>query len=409
MRTGNRDLIREINQNLLLNLVRTQGPISRADLSKRTHLVPATVSQIAQSLLERGLINEVGEGSSSGGRRPMLLRLEPQAGFVIGVKLLERSIAAAVTDLEATVLHYAESARNPSQSLDSTLTVLTQVIEAALRDSRVDRQKVLGVGIGIGGVVDSARGVCVHSSILGWREVQIARPIREHFRLPVFVDNDVNTLTVAEQWFGHGKGLKHFIVVTVGRGIGMGIVANGQFYRGAIGGAGEVGHITLSPDGSRCECGKHGCLEALASDPSVVSQAVAALKANKKTRLTVRNLSFDRVVTAADDGDSLAQKLLADAGRWLGIGIANVVNVLNPSMVIVGGEGVRAGHWRFDAMREAIQQHVFNGLGESLEIVIEFGGDQTWARGAASLVLNEVFDYPIRERQVADISAAIDA
>ncbi len=397
-RTGNRNLIRRINQNLLLNLIRTQGPISRAELAKRTQLAPATVSQITHALLSRGLVHEIGAGSSSGGRRPVLLKLEPQAGFVVGLKLAADSMAAAVTDLQATVLHYLEVPRTSDEPPTRTLGALIRTVERALKESRVDARKVLGIGIGMGGVIDSQNGICHYSTILNWRDVQVTQPLNEHFHLPVYVHNDVNTLTVAEQWFGHGKGVDHFVVVTIGRGIGMGIVANGQFDRGAFGGAGELGHVTLVKDGPPCDCGKRGCLEALASDPRVVEQARASLRAGKKTQLAEHGLTFDRIVAAARAGDGLAQRLLADSGRWLGIGIANVVNLLNPELVIVGGEGVRAGDWRFETMRAAIREHTFNGLGQSLQVVIEFGGDQTWARGAASLVLNEIFEHPIRQR-----------
>lgn len=406
LHTGNRDLIRRINQNLLLNLIRTQGPISRAELAKRTHLAPATVSQITQALLTRGLVQEIGAGSSSGGRRPVLLKLEPQAGFVVGLKLSADSIAAAVTDLEATVLHYLEIPHSTRGATAPTLRALIRAVERTLRESRAKSDKVLGIGIGIGGVIDSQNGICRHSTILNWHDVQVAQPLGDHFQLPVYVDNDVNTLTIAEQWFGHGKGVDHFAVITVGRGVGMGIVANGQFYRGALGGAGEVGHITVDPDGPRCDCGKRGCLEALASDQSVVARVREAIQAGKKTQLSERGLSFDRIVAAAQAGDALARRVLADSGRWLGIGIANVVNLLNPELVIVGGEGVRAGNWRFEPMQAAIREYTFNGLGNSLKVVIEFGGNQTWARGAASLVLNEIFEHPIRKREGGRVAIA---
>jgi predicted NBD/HSP70 family sugar kinase len=214
--------------------------------------------------------------------------------------------------------------------------------------------------------------------------------------LPVYLENDVNTLTIAEQWFGYGHGVQHFVVVTVGRGIGAGIVVNGQFYRGAMGGAGEFGHITLLEGGPPCDCGKQGCLEALASDQAMVRQARAAMALGERTTLAeVETLTLEAIVAAAEAGDELAQRLLADSGRWLGIGIATLVNVLNPQLVIVGGEGVHAGEWRFGSMRMAIGNHSFDGLGSDLQIVIEPSGDRTWARGAASLVLQEIYKSPI--------------
>jgi len=200
----------------------------------------------------------------------------------------------------------------------------------------------------------------------------------------------------------------HFVVATVGRGIGAGIVANGQFYRGALGGAGEFGHITLTTDGPPCGCGKRGCLETLASDPAVVRQARAAIALGERTALVgVEPLALEDIVAAAEAGDELARRLLADSGRWLGLGIATLVNILNPQLVIVGGEGVRAGEWRFRPMREAIRQHAFDGLADELEIIIEPSGDETWARGAACVVLGEMFKSPVHKREEADLMAVM--
>lgn len=372
-RTGHRDLMREINEKLLLNLVRANGPISRAELAKRTDLSPATVSQIAQVLLDSGFVEDIGEGSSSGGRRPTLLKLKPNAGFVAGLKLSDGSGSVAVTDLNANVIHFEEAEMRRGAPAEQTLQEVAQIIRRAIKDSGVEESRVLGIGIGLGGVIDATRGVCHHSTILNWRDVDVASPISQHFNLPVYIDNDVNTLTIAEQWFGHGRGVPHFVVITVGRGVGMGIVTNGQFYRGAGGGAGEVGHMRLSDEGT---------LEELAADPSVIK------------RMGILGMEPAQMYAAAQNGDPSATRALALAGRWLGIGIANIINALNPAVVIVGGEGVQAGAARLDAMQAAIDEFTYAGLSKS-KIVIEYGGNQTWARGAASLVLDRVFQTPV--------------
>jgi predicted NBD/HSP70 family sugar kinase len=198
-------------------------------------------------------------------------------------------------------------------------------------------------------------------------------------------------------------------VVTVGRGIGAGLVSNGQFSRGASGGAGEFGHITLVQDGPPCDCGKRGCLEALASDPAVVRQAKAAIALGERTALAdVDPLTIEAIIAAAETGEVLAQKLLADSGRWLGIGVATLINILNPRLLIVGGEGVQAGEWRFGPMREVIRAHAFNGLADELEILIEPSGDETWARGAACVVLGELFTSPVHQPE-ENILAAMQA
>ncbi len=410
LRRGNRDLIKEINRNLVLNLIKSRGPISRTDIARLSSLSLATVSSITADFISSGLVHEMGEGESTGGRRPVLLRLNYQAGFVVGVKLMEQVITSALTDLDASVLHYrvtpltTDAGRDPT----SVLRAITQAIENTIVEAEVDRPRVLGIGIGMAGIVDGEAGVCRYSPFFGWRDVAIAEPVADHFGLPVYLENDVNTLTIAEQWFGYGHGVDHFVVVTVGRGVGAGIVVNGQFYRGALGGAGELGHITLQKNGLPCDCGKRGCLETLTSDPALVRQARAAITLGEQTALTkTDSLTLEAIAAAAEAGDGLARRLLGEAGHWLGIGIAHLVNVLNPQMVIVGGEGVRAGEWRFGPMREAIRQHAFDGLADELEIIIEPSGDETWARGAACVVLGEIFKPPAERTEAIDLMAAM--
>jgi predicted NBD/HSP70 family sugar kinase len=219
----------------------------------------------------------------------------------------------------------------------------------------------------------------------------------------VILENDVNALTIAEQWFGHGHDREHFCVVTVGTGVGLGLVLNGQFYRGVGGGAGELGHTTLVEDGPTCYCGKKGCLEMLASDRAVIRKAGPAMtdRTPGEEKLTLANL-----VAAADRGVVAARELLAESGHWLGIGIANLVNLVNPGLVIIGGEGVHAGEWRFGPMRQAFAAHVFDGLADQTEFVIEPAGDDTWARGAACVVLGEMFKSPLHKTRGPDLSAS---
>ncbi len=416
VRSGNRELMRDLNRHLVLNLIKSRSPISRTDIAKLSGLSLATISGITGAFIESGLVHEMGAGESTGGRKPVLLRLNYQAGFVIGVKLMEQAIASALTDLDANVLYHqitflkTADGQTPQTAADwpGVLQAITQAIERAITESQVERQRLLGIGIGMAGVVDGEAGICRYSPFFGWRDVKMAEPIAAHFGVPVYLENDVKTLTIAEQWFGHGHGVDHFVVVTVGRGVGAGIVVNGQFYRGALGGAGELGHITLAEDGPLCDCGKRGCLEALAADPAVVRQAQAAIALGERTALAkTEPLTLGAIVEAAETGDELARRVLADSGRWLGIGIATLVNILNPQLVIVSGEGVQAANWRFGSMQAAIRKHAFDGLANELQVVIEPSGDETWARGAACVVLGELFKSPMHKREEVDLMAVM--
>ena len=399
MRKGNRELIKEINRNLVLNLIKDQGPISRTDLARLSGLSPASVSGITAALMAINMVQETGEGESRGGRRPVLLRLNEKAGYVVGLKLMENAISIALTDLDArvvkhSVFHGDEAGDEQPLSVETILSRIIDAVERTIRESDVEREQVLGIGIGMAGSIDGESGTCRYSPYFKWRNVQIAQPIAEHFALPVYVENDVNTLTIAEQWFGFGQDVEHFVVVTVGRGIGAGITTNGQFYRGAVGSAGEFGHIPLSNDGQLVT------LENLASDPAVLLQVQKLIDQGEATVLTEADpLTMEAVIAAADDGDPLARLVLADSGRWLGIGLATLVNILSPQLIIVGGEGVQAGEWRFEPMREALKAYAFDGLADQLDIVIEPSGDETWARGAATLVLGDIFKSPVHKKE----------
>ncbi len=385
--------MRALNRSTVLNAIKTHGPIARAEVARRSGLSPATVTGITAELIAEDLVFEKEAGDSSGGRRPILLAINPRGGCVVGIKLTETQLVGALTDLEAAVV--TTHARPIStRSYEKTLDSLAQVVQNLVQASGFPKNRLLGVGIGLAGTVDAENGVLRQSPYLGWRDLPIRKLLRAKVRVPVYVDNDVNTLTVAEKWFGAGLGLDHFLTVTVGRGVGLGIVVNGQFYRGAGGGAGEFGHTVIDPDGPTCACGKRGCLEAFVSDPGLMFMAAQAVR---RGDLTVTPQNVAELVALADSGNVVARNIFARAGEILGRGLANLINVFDPQRIIVGGEGVRAGEWLFGPMRAAIALHVLPSLASDAEIRVEPWGDDAWARGAASLVLRELFESPVRK------------
>src|SRR6202022_5027039 len=249
MPKGSRDLMRDLNTNLVVNLIKTEGSISRAELARQTKLSPATISGIVGRLVRLRIVSEAAVGSSRLGRPPVLLRLNERAGYVLGIKLKEEGLTTVITDLGARVVYSSESAASLVGDPTAAIKAIEQAVRQALQESRIGRKTVLGVGIGLGGVTDASQGIVRYSHILNWRDVALGEPLRRTLKMPVWVDNDVNCLAVAEKWFGAGVGLKHFLTVTVGRGVGLGIVVNGEIYRGAYGAAGEFGHTIVAPDG----------------------------------------------------------------------------------------------------------------------------------------------------------------
>lgn len=387
---GNRDFSRALNRSAVLNTIKTHGPIARTEVARRTGLSAATVTGITAELIADKLVFEKAPGDSRGGRRPILLALNPLGGFVVGLKLTENEAIGALTDLEATVIA-KRTDRLTGRSPENVVKALAEVVTALVGEGNVRKKQLLGVGVGLAGIVNAERGLLRQSPFFGWRDVPLRDMLQTRVRAPVYIDNDVNTLTLTEKWFGAGQGIDDFLTLTVGRGVGLGIVVNGQFYRGAGGGAGEFGHTVIDPDGPPCDCGKRGCLEAFVGDPGLLRMAAEAVK---RGELRGPVETVDDLLDQARADNPAAQAVFARAGDVLGRGVANLINIFNPQRILISGEGVRVGDWFFGPMRASVTQHVMPGLAEDTEIRIDAWGDDAWARGAASLVLRELFESP---------------
>lgn len=405
IRRGDRQLMVDMNRNLVLNVLRT-GDASRADIVRASGLSPATVSLIVSELINSGLVHEVGEGKSSGGRPPLLLRLDDARNYAVGVKLMRHVISLAVTDLRAEVV-YSEVVELALEdgtedevdlSYRAVLGTLEGAIEDVIRKAGIALEHVVGIGVGLAGLVKPETGVCIYSPSFGWNNVEVAAPIEERLGRPVLVDNDVNTLTVAEQWFGRGHGIDNFVVVTVGEGVGAGIVVDGRLYRGALGAAGEVGHIRVDGPRIPCRCGRIGCLEAVSSDGAVRRYLADAIERGERTTISAdaaSSIAMAAVRQAADEGDQAAEWALVRAGQMLGLGLAVLVTLLNPRLVIISGEGTEGGPLRLETAVNNARKRAFGGLADFADFVAHPTDDLAWARGAACVVLGELFSSPI--------------
>jgi len=383
---GNRDLIRSINRSIVLNVVKTQGEVSRAAIAHQTGLSPATVTAITGQLIKEGLVFEKNTGDSTGGRPPINLALNPRGGFVIGIKLMEDQAVGALTDLNATILA-KDSIELDGSAVETTVETLLALINRLVHSSGIRKKQLMGVGIGLAGVVDFAAGVVRQNPFFGWQNVPLRDLVQARLRVPVFIDNDVNTLTLSEKWLSASKPVDNFLVITIGRGVGMGIVLDGKIYRGKRGGAGEFGHIVVDPNGPVCDCGKRGCLERLVSDGALVASAQQEVDPSIQT--------LDELMRRVQAGEPAAVAVLQHAGKQLGRQIANQVNVLDPNLIVISGEGIRMGEVFFSAVRAAFHENVMPGLAEDTEIRVDSWGDDIWALGAASLVIAGIFNSPI--------------
>lgn len=392
---GNRKLIRGLNRSNVLNAVLAHGPISRTALSQEIGLSPASITNLTAELLEQDLIQETKEGESSGGRRPILLEINPECGYVVGLKLTEQQIIGALTDLSAKVLCNQITpldGHKPEQIVEK----ISQTVTALLKKAKVPRKKLRGVGLGLAGVVDAEKGVSRQHPFFGWRDVPLGAMLQKQLNTLVHIDNDVKALTMAELLYGAGQGITEFLTVTIGRGIGLGIVVNGQLYRGARGGGGEFGHIVVDSSGPECGCGKTGCLEAFVAERSLIRDGLAAVKRGELPSIKTLN----DLIALGESGEPAAIEIFSMAGEVLGREIANLINIFNPELILVSGEGTRIGDLIFQPMQQAIRGCVMSTLRDDTEVRVDPWGDDAWAIGAASLVLADYFASPINKKSV---------
>lgn len=383
-RTASTGFSRNVNRTAILRLITTDGPVARKTIASRLGLSSATVTGITKELLDRGLIRVADHAPSRGGRPAVLLELVGQAATVFGAKVAHDHVVGVRLDLEAEVIERFETPIDASA--EDALGRLGDLLAEWLVGAS-DAPPLLGIGIGVAGVFDPATGL-LDSPLLGWRGLPLAEILQERLGLPVFVDNDVNTLAVWERLYGRGGRFEHFFAVTIGRGVGLGIVAGGDIYRGFRGGAGEFGHVSVVDDGPVCTtCGNRGCLEALVADPALLSQA-------RDAGLVAEDDGIERLLGLAEGGVDRAIALYERAGSILGRAVAGLVNVLAPERVFLSGEGTRAWRWLEPSFDEGLREHLFPALSD-VRVEVDPWDDTKWAVGAASLVLRATFNGPL--------------
>lgn len=371
--------IRDINRQIVLNYVREREPISRAEIARETDLQRSTISAIVGALKTEGLVEEVGEGESTGGRRPTLLKLRTKGAIAIGVAITPTCTTVATSDLAGRVVEQEEFLTDP----DSNKT-LNQVIALVRELSGRHKGSIEAVGVSLPGLVDPSTGKAVYVPYFKWRDLAISGVISAAVGLPVVIDNDANAVALAELWFGRPEvsDARDFILILVAEGVGTGIIIDGQVYRGQSGAAGEFGHMVIGTHAPvPCSCGNHDCWEAFASERAAMARYLKLSgEGNAPT------FSFRELVDRALGGEASAKAALIDTARCLGVGISNLVVGFSPEAVVVGGEIARAWALMGSALTETIEHSVRRGL-PSARILPSTLGEKPTLRGALSLVL----------------------
>jgi predicted NBD/HSP70 family sugar kinase len=389
----------DVNRTAILAHLGAHGSSSRADLARTLEVSPALVTQLTRDLIADGLIEEL-EAASSGGRPARLLGLTSHDLAAVGVKVAPDHVALVEVGIDGVVR------RTGVQPFDALSPLAISHLIDAVRGfiAAGAPSRLLGIGVGLPGTVAQQGIGVVDSTQLGWVQVPLGEQLRRALELPVVVENNVNALSAAEQLFGQGRSYRNVLVITVGNGVGAGLIADGIIVRGRAGGAGDFGHVPVREDGPLCQCGNRGCLEAIIGQGALVNDA-------RSIRLIGPDEGIDELRALADAGNDEAREIFSHAGHQLGRALAGAVNLLDPEVVVLLGEGVQAwAHWTasFDgALRNAL---VPGKRGVAVEV--ERWDDDRWAQGAAALVLATPFDAQgvagdqgrlVRERLVAAI------
>jgi transcriptional regulator, MarR family len=385
-------LLKGMNESLILNVIRERGPISRSDIAKLTNLTPPTVTNITNRLLESELIFEYMMGESSGGRPPVLLKINPEAFNIIVVHISSNKINAYLTDVEINVKDKLSEGIPVSGDRDWVIDRAKEFISKLMDES--DRE-IEGIGVIVHGPAKSREGISLFAPNLGWRNVPIKSIIEEKYDIPVFVENDVRAMALGEYWYGSGKDVNNMVFLKVGYGLGSAIVLDGSLYRGINDSAGEVGHTTIDISGPRCSCGNYGCFEALASEHALTQRFIKAIKEGQYSHLADEARNIDEIApsdiyTAAREGDGLALSIMDQEARYLGIGIANIFNIFNPELVVIGGGITEARDLIEEKMIETVEERSLESCYGSGNIVFSKLGDEATLKGAANMVLKEV-------------------
>lgn len=385
------------NKLRLFNLIRNNSPLGRAQLAKETGLAMPTVMKIIHDFIDLGLVREVGKGKSTGGKPPTLLEFVHDSYFSVGVDLGATNIICVLMDASNIVSRTViptEFASGPERVLERILLA----VETVLRTSGIDPEKLLGIGLAIPGLLDSRTGKIIFSPDIGWHDVDALAHLKRRFNTYVCVNNATRATALGEKTYGSAKEMRNYMCLNLGYGIGGAVVFDDEVYTGFSGSAGEIGHMTVIPDGPRCDCGNRGCLEAVSSARAMTRDARERLSAGEDSVLRdmvdgdLDKLEAKMVLSAADKGDRVAGEIAGHAISTLGIAIASIINLLDFEAIILEGGIARGGPYFFDKLVHAINSHKMRYAGRHTRILVsELGADAT-AIGAASLVINNLLE-----------------
>jgi N-acetylglucosamine repressor len=387
--------MRQANQTKVVQYIRNHGPIARVDLQKNLCLSWGTITSICKGLLNRGIIQETGSVSIEYGRHPIQLDLDLHRNYVIGLRLGSHLVQSTLLNVKGQVVDEYDSPVDLLASREEILDCLLATARALLARMSLSVSDVAGIGVASPGAVDFQSGI-VHYAPRhpNWRDVHLKDSFQNTFQVPCFVDHTSHCFALSEKLFGYGVDKECFIGILLGSGVSAGIVVNGEVYRGADFFAGEFGHICIDHEGPPCACGNNGCLEVFVSGPAIAKMVSSILEHGETRyrgsadRFSVKGIDIDTVIEAAKEGDDLAQTVFSTMGRFLGVGVANLITLFNPECIILGGALTRASDYFLPSLKSTVKSRAWRASRQNIVVSKLPRGAVI---GAASLALEHLF------------------
>ena len=374
------------NRDLVLKTIFENETISRAEIARITHLTRTTVSDVMVGLLAEGLVEEVGVGSSIGGKSPILLSLVKDSRYMISLDLAQDQFSGAVVNLRGQI-KATESVPVSGRDGEQALALVYEILDRLIQKPWTP---LVGIGVGAPGLINTREGIIVNAVNLDWKNLQLAKLLRTKYKLPVYVLNDSQAAAIGEFVYGGGyKADENLVVINVKHGIGAGILINGRLFQGDGGGAGEIGHVVVQENGLACRCGKRGCLETVASAHAVVQRAKSLAHETKDSTLSKNPdaITLDALEAAFKSGDPLARQVILEAGNYLGASIASLVGMLNIKKFVLTGDMTRFGKEWLEAVRQKVGQSTLASLAQDTQIEIGKNDMDGCILGASALLL----------------------
>ncbi len=396
MLTGNQEKVRKVNKSIVLNMLRLHAPISRAQVANLTGLNRGTVSNIVNILIEEGLVFEDEQKGSGIGRPAISLGLRPDGGAVIGVEIGVDFITILLTNFVAQEIWDTRIQMDASQSQTEIISQAEQLIDQALLIAGEHRLRPLGIGVGLPGLVNAHQGNLIMAPNLHWMNVPLRLIWNQRFHLPIYIENEANLAALGEYYFGIARDVDSFIYLSAGIGLGGGIMVGGRLFRGGRGYAGEIGHIQRDPTGERCGCGRIGCWETQVGPRAVLHRVKKELQSHSDRSLLsacaddVDSLTFEMVVQFALEGDALCRQAIEEVAVHLGMGIADMVHIFNPELVLIGGAFIQAKDILHPIIEKTIFSNVLQPCADGLRVAFSERGANDCVLGAIAIVLDDI-------------------